>query len=242
MGSKPRRVIKNITNDSNIFKETKEYNIDENVDDEFDFVSDNYANKVTSIIEKVIEGNDNQGYTNVLFDEHASKALIKDITEDDLDKLFQTSRVDVCTVNAFLNDIQNTNETIIKNLIKIKNLPGNSNEYYINGNIRRFYMCELFLNILTKTLINRPRGEPYIECQQINEKTLALIYTVIQFRLNLLSKNQAKKDIQLTYSGDWFSGYKKILTKDIDWEEAINNIKEQCADIIASDDSDEYYI
>ncbi|CAO3640451.1 unnamed protein product [Cunninghamella echinulata] len=291
-----KRVEENITNGSN---KIKGYTIDEYENGDFDFVADDNDNKVTYIIEKVIEDNESQGYSNVLFDEFASKTLIKDITANDLDKLSQMSRVDVCTVNAFLDDIHNTNEIVVKNLIKIKNLPGTSNEYYINGNIRRFYMwcisfyrsnisntifqqlkasdfilnnfnsvykdmtvedqynklaykgrfscegfsldnpyftSEFFFNILTKTLINRPRGEPYIKYQQINEKTLALIYIIIQFRLNLLSKNQAKKDTQLTHGGDWYFGYRKILTKDINWEKAINKIKKKFSD------DDEYYI
>ncbi|KAI9300035.1 hypothetical protein BJ944DRAFT_235174 [Cunninghamella echinulata] len=101
---------------------------------------------------------------------------------------------------------------------------------------------EFFFNMLTKTLINRLREEPYIEYQQINENVLALIYVVVRFRLNLLSKNRTKKDILLTHSDEWSSGYRKILTKYINWEKAINKIKEQCSDIIASDDDEEYYI
>ncbi|CAO3606910.1 unnamed protein product [Cunninghamella echinulata] len=151
------------------------------------------------------------------------------------------SRVDVCTANAFLDDIHNTNEVIVKNLIKTKNLPGTSNEYHVNGNIHTIFKqlkaSDFKLNNLNNmtedsAYINKnaypsSRGEPYIEYQQINEKILALIYVIIQFRLNLLIKNQAKKDVQLTHSGNRSSEYRKILIKDIEWEETIKKIKEQ---------------
>ncbi|KAI9308280.1 hypothetical protein BJ944DRAFT_237129 [Cunninghamella echinulata] len=254
-----KRVIENLTNDLN----------SEGENDDFDFVAVNNANKVAYIIEKVIEDNENQGFSNVLFDEHTSKTLIKDITEDDLDKLFQMSRIDVCTVNAFLNDIKNTmklsniSDTIFKQLkagdFNLNNFNSTYGDMTVEDKYNQlaykgrfsckdfsldnsYFTSELFLNVLTKTLINRPRGEPYIEYQQINEKTLVLIYVIIQFRLNLLSKNQAKKDIQPMHNGDWAFGYKKVLAKNINWEEAINKIKEQCSNIIADNDNDEYYI
>ncbi|KAI9302857.1 hypothetical protein BJ944DRAFT_232675 [Cunninghamella echinulata] len=152
-GSKSKRVVENLTNDlnskkkkkvinlityaikikeknktnieptcsENVFKEIKECTIDENADDDFDFVANNNANKVTAIIGKVMVDNDSQG-------------------------------------------------------------------------------------------------------------------NIIQFGLNLLSKNRAKKDIQPTHSSDWHSGYRKVLTKNINWEKLINKIKEQCSEIIAGDE------
>ncbi|KAI9300034.1 hypothetical protein BJ944DRAFT_235173 [Cunninghamella echinulata] len=87
-----------------VFKEIKEYNIDENEDGDFDF-ADNNAIKVTTIIGKVMVDNNIQSNSNVLINEYALKILIKDITEDDLDKLFQIPWVHVCTVNAFLDNI-----------------------------------------------------------------------------------------------------------------------------------------
>ncbi|CAO3613728.1 unnamed protein product [Cunninghamella echinulata] len=91
-----------------IFKEIKGCTIYENENGDFDFVADSNANKVTSIIEKVIEDNESQGFSNALI-------LVKEITDDDFDKLFQILQADACTDNTFLNDIHNTNETVVIN-------------------------------------------------------------------------------------------------------------------------------